>query len=66
MVIADQLKLNEIAIKRDELYSELIDMAEANDYDIDEIESINHEIEEIDNQLLTISTKHVPSLIKLI
>ncbi len=66
MVIADQLKLSELAIKRDELYSELIDMAEANDYDIDEIESINHEIEEIDNQLLTISTKYVPSLIKLI
>ena len=66
MVIADQLKLSELAIKRDELYSELIDIAEANDYDIDEIESINHEIAELDEKTLAVSTKYVPSLMKLI
>ena len=66
MVIADQLKLSELAIQRDDLYSELIDMAVIDNYDIDEIEAINHEIEELDNQMLVISTKYVPSLIKLI
>ena len=66
VIIADQVKLNELAIKRDELYSELIDIAEANDYDIDEIESINHEIAELDEKTLAVSTKYVPSLMKLI
>lgn len=66
MVIADQLKLSELAIQRDDLYSELIDMAVIDNYDIDEIEAINHEIDELDNQMLVISTKYVPSLIKLI
>ena len=66
MVIADQLKLSELAIQRDDLYSELIDMAVIYNYDIDEIEAINHEIEELDNQMLALSTKYVPSLIKLI
>ena len=66
MVIADQLKLSELAIQRDDLYSELIDMAVIDNYDIDELESINHEINELDNQMLVISTKYVPSLIKLI
>ena len=66
MVIADQLKLSELAIQRDDLYSELIDMAVIDNYDIDELESINHEIDELDNQMLVISTKYVPSLIKLI
>ena len=66
MVIADQLKLSELAIQRDDLYSELIDMAVIDNYDIDEIEAINHEIDELDNQMLVINTKYVPSLIKLI
>ena len=66
MVIADQLKLSELAIQRDDLYSELIDMAVIYNYDIDEIEAINHEIDELDNQMLVISTKYVPSLMKLI
>ena len=66
MVIADQLKLSELAIQRDDLYSELIDMAVIDNYDIDEIEAINHEIDELDNQMLVISTKYVPSLMKLI
>ncbi len=66
MVIADQLKLSELAIQRDDLYSELIDMAVIDNYDIDELESINHEITELDNQMLVISTKYVPSLMKLI
>ncbi len=66
MVIADQLKLSELAIQRDDLYSELIDMAVIDNYDIDELESINHEIDELDNQMLALSTKYVPSLIKLI
>ena len=66
MVIADQLKLSELAIQRDDLYSELIDMAVIDNYDIDELESINHEIDELDNQMLVIGTKYVPSLIKLI
>ena len=66
MVIADQLKLSELAIQRDDLYSELIDMAVIDQHDIDEIEAINHEIDELDNQMLVISTKYVPSLIKLI
>ena len=66
MVIADQLKLSELAIQRDDLYSELIDMAVIDNYDIDELESINHEIDELDNQMLVINTKYVPSLIKLI
>ena len=66
MVIADQLKLSELAIQLDDLYSELIDMAVIDNYDIDEIEAINHEIDELDNQMLVISTKYVPSLIKLI
>jgi len=57
---------NKLSIERDELYQELIDMVEADDYDIDEIESINHEIEELDKQVLMISTKHVPSLVKLL
>ena len=72
MVIADQLKLSELAIQRDDLYSELIDMAELinmaviDQHDIDEIEAINHEIDELDNQMLALNTKYVPSLIKLI
>ncbi len=66
MVIADQLKLSELAIQLDDLYSELIDMAVIYNYDIDEIEAINHEIDELDNQMLVINTKYVPSLIKLI
>ena len=66
MVIADQLKLSELAIQRDDLYSELINMAVIDNYDIDELEAINHEIDELDNQMLVINTKYVPSLIKLI
>ena len=66
MVIADQLKLSELAIQLDDLYSELINMAVIDQHDIDEIEAINHEIDELDNQMLVISTKYVPSLIKLI
>ena len=66
MVIADQLKLSELAIQRDDLYSELIDMAVIDNYDIDELESINHAINELDDQMLVISKKYVPNLRKLI
>ena len=35
-----------------ELYDELIDMANKNDYDFEEIETINSEIEDIERKVL--------------
>ena len=66
VTVNDQVKLSELGIQLDDLYSELIDMVELNNYDLDEIEAINHEIEELDKQVMMISTKYVPSLVKLL
>jgi len=52
--------------ERAELYQELIDMAEANDYDLDEINTITEEISDLDDQIQKENIALVPSLIKLI
>ena len=52
--------------ERAELYQELIDMAEANNYDLDEIHTITEEISDLDDQIQKENIALVPSLIKLI
>ena len=48
-LIMDIIKLSN---ESTELYDELIDMANKNDYDFEEIETINSEIEDIERKVL--------------
>ena len=52
--------------ERDELYHELMDMAEANDYDLDEINTITEEIRDLDRLLQKESIALVPCLRKIL
>ncbi len=52
--------------ERDELYHELMDMAEANDYDLDEINTITEEIRDLDILLQKESIVLVPCLRKIL
>ena len=66
ITVDDQVKINEMMIEREELYCELMEMVDSNNYDIDEIQDINHEIEELDERLLVLNSRYVPILKKLI
>ena len=66
ITVDDQVKINEMMIEREELYCELMEMVDSNNYDIDEIQDINHEIEELDERLLVLNSHYVPILKKLI
>ena len=63
--IDDQVIISELEIERTELYNELIEMVEDNNYDLDEINDINHEIQELDVRLLKIDARYVPAIRKL-
>ena len=52
--------------EREELYHELMDMAEANDYDLDEINTITEEIRDLDILLQKESIALVPCLRKIL
>ena len=41
-----------LQVEREELYEELISMANNNDYDFDEIETINIEVSEVEKKIL--------------
>ena len=66
ITVDDQVKINEMMIEREELYCELMEMVDSNNYDLDEIQDINHEIEELDERLLVLNSRYVPILKKLI
>ena len=65
MDINEQIELDQLCIERDELYQELIDMAEAGDWDFEEIDAINSDIADIDDKILKLRRKYSSVLKRL-